>query len=417
MKILLQNTLFFPHVIGGAEISTHLLGEELRRRGLKVDAVASTGRQGHGHTLTTRPTADGLGTIYEAPAHGLCDPFPAEGDSGRPNQLIRGLNHLAGVYSPRWKGLFLAILDRTRPDIVHTNTLVGMTPSILAAAHARRIPVVHTLRDYHLLCPRTTLLRSDQTDCLHPPLPCRLLSRWKMHFTAKVDAVTGPSRFVLEKHLAGGGFAHVRTFVVPNALEDLPHEIPTRLPDGPVRGLFMGQISNHKGIALLLEILPRLFADPRCDDLRFDFAGRGPQAGKVAEFCSTYPDRARFHGHVTGAAKANLLKRASFVTVPSLWSEPFGRSIIDGFSWGLPVLGSNRGGIPEIITDGAEGRIIPPEPDAWITAIRELTVDHDLRLQMGAAARRRAADFTLSRQADSFLSIYDSLSAKRHDHE
>ena len=100
MKILLQNTLFFPHVIGGAEISTHLLGEELRRRGLKVDAVASTGRRGRGRTVTTRPTADSLGTIYEAPAHGLCDPFPAIGGSRRPNLLMRGLNHLAGVYSP-----------------------------------------------------------------------------------------------------------------------------------------------------------------------------------------------------------------------------------------------------------------------------------------------------------------------------
>ncbi len=417
MKILIQNSLFYPRIIGGAEISCHLLGAELRRRGHEVDAVAGTGLRGRGRTLSTRPTADGLGTVYEAASHGLIDPFVTGASPRRPGVLLRGLNHFAGIYSLRWHDIFKEVLDRSRPDIVHTNTLVGMTPAIWAAAADRGIPVVHTLRDYHLLCPRTTLLRSDGTDCRRPPLPCRLLAGLKLGQTDKVDAVTGPSRFVLDRHRQSGGFAGARALVVPNALEEWPPEVPTRAAGGPVRGLFLGQISAHKGVALLLEVLPRLFADPACADLQFDFAGQGPLADAVAAFCASHPGRARCHGQVAGRAKQDLLAGAAFVAVPSLWSEPFGRSIIDGFSWGVPVLGSDRGGIPEVITDGAEGRVIPPEPEAWAAAIRELAVDHDLRLRMGAAARRRAADFTLGRQADAFLSLYDDLSARRGRHD
>ncbi len=417
MKILIQNTLFFPQVIGGAEISSHLLGQELRRRGMAVDAVASTGIRGRGRTVTTRPTADGLGTVFEAPAHGFCDPFAAGENSQQPNLLIRGLNHFASVYSPRWQSLFSEILVRTKPDLVHTNTIVGMTPAIWKAARHHGIPVVHTLRDYHLLCPRTTLLRSDGTDCRNPPLPCRILARLKMGQTKYVDAVTGSSRFVLQRHLAGDGFAEAKSFVVPNALEDWPENLPLRRDSGPVRGLFLGQIAGHKGIPLLLEVLAGLFADPACHELHFDFAGHGSLVETVRKFCSTHPDRARYHGHVEGEAKRDLLGGASFMVVPSVWAEPFGRSIIDAFSWGLPVIGSDRGGIPEIITTGRDGLVVNPDATSMSNAIKTFTLDHAMRLQMGLAARARAADFTLDRQVDAFISIYKTLLQERDDHD
>ncbi len=79
MKILLQNSVFFPKVIGGAELSSHLLGQELRKRGFTVNAVASTGRVGRGKQLETRPTADELGTVFEAPAHGFAHIFEGDG--------------------------------------------------------------------------------------------------------------------------------------------------------------------------------------------------------------------------------------------------------------------------------------------------------------------------------------------------
>lgn len=413
MNILLQNSIFYPNVIGGAELSSHLLGTALRRRGHSVDAVASTGRHGGGSELTTRPTDDGLGTVYEAPAHGLCDILPAADRAGEPHLLRRGVHHFASVWSPRWLEIFGRVLATVRPDIVHTNTIVGLTPAIWAAARRHGVPVVHTIRDYHLLCARTTLLRSTGRDCVDPPLPCRVLARLKLARTGDVALVTAPSRFVLDRHQTAGGFLDVPAAVVPNALEAWPEVIPDREAGGPVRGLFLGQIDTHKGIPELLAALTRLFAEESAD-LGFDFAGAGPLVDDVRAFCAAHPARARYHGVVGGDDKWALLRGASFLVVPSVWAEPFARAIIDGFSWGLPAIGADRGGIPEVITDGVDGQLVEPEAAELHGAIGRYARDHALRLRHGAAARARAVEFTLDRQAERFESLYEDIIAGAH---
>jgi len=190
---------------------------ELRQRGLAVDAVATTGQRGSARSFSTRPTADDLGTVFEAPSHGFCDIYEKDGLPPQSGILTRGLHHFASISSSRWRSIFLDILNQSQPDIVHTNTIVGMTPTIWDAAHSRGIPVVHTLRDYHLLCPRTTLLHSDNTDCETPPIACRILAALKIRQTHKVAVVTAPSRFVLDRHLKAGGFNQADDQVVPNA--------------------------------------------------------------------------------------------------------------------------------------------------------------------------------------------------------
>ena len=163
MKILMQNSVFFPNVIGGAEMSSHLLALKIQERGHLSDALASTGTRQGPTGLTTRPLGES-GSVYESTSNGFYDIFGPEGPPPPPGILMRGLHHFAAINSPRWEKLAGQAMDQSKPDILHTNTLVGMTPAVWQAARKRNIPIVHTLRDYHLLCPRTTLLRSDNTD-------------------------------------------------------------------------------------------------------------------------------------------------------------------------------------------------------------------------------------------------------------
>lgn len=411
MRILLQNSLFFPNVIGGAEVSTHVLGAELRRRGHRVDALATTGRRGSGRSLQSRPTADNLGVVLEAPSHGLYDLLGPQGVPGTASLPVRALHHLGAVRSQRWLRLCRQALDATNPHIVHTNTLVGMTPVIWQAAAERGIPVVHTLRDYHLLCPRTTLLRSTGRDCTSPPLPCRLLARWKLALTATVAVVTAPSRFVLERHLQAGGFPAARAEVVPNAAEEPPAQAPDRRERARVTGLYLGQLDRHKGVLELIAALQGILADGRDENLDFAFAGAGPCGPAVQEFCRRSGGRASWLGVVRGRRKQEALAQADFVVVPSIWQDNFPRALLDAFAWGLPVIASRRGGIPEVVGDGVQGLLIEPCARDLAAALRLYARDPRLRLTHGEAARRRAADFTLSAQADRFEQIYASLLA------
>src|SRR5205807_1521843 len=64
-----------------------------------------------------------------------------------------------------------AIAD-ARPDLVHTNNLPGISSAVWESARQAGVPIVHTLHDYHLLCPRTTLVRRDGAPCRPHPLLC-----------------------------------------------------------------------------------------------------------------------------------------------------------------------------------------------------------------------------------------------------
>jgi glycosyltransferase involved in cell wall biosynthesis len=412
---MIQNSIFYPNVVGGAELSTYHLACALSERGHRVDVLTTTGRRrGFEQGLHTR-RLDGIsGEILEAPSAGLYDLTPEDG-TPRPGILRRGAHHFAAVHSPRWARLADLALARLRPDVLHTNTIVGMTPAIWRSARDLGIPVVHTLRDYHLLCPRTTLVRSSGDECERAPLPCRVLRSAKRHAAVGVVLVTAPSRFVLERHLGYGFFRGAQTAVVPNAYAG-PLPAPAPLAGAtagePLQGLFLGQIDVHKGIRVLLQALERLFADPDAAALRFAFAGRGALVDEIVAFCERHRGRAIYHGVVRGEEKERLLAASSFLVLPSIWNDNFPRTLLEAFAHGLPVIGARRGGIPEVVEDDVSGRIVEPQPDVVATAIADYVGDRERLRRHGRQARARVADFTLERQVDTFLELYRRAAAE-----
>ena len=410
MKILIQNNVFYPNVIGGAEMSSWLLAVELTKRGWEVDAMATTGRHGRGREISTRTIPGASGLVYEAPGTGLMDLYVDGAPPAASNIVVRGIHHFSQIRSLRWENLADEIFERAKPDVLHTNTIVGLTGSIWRAAKRRQIPVLHTLRDYFLLCPRTTLLRSNGNDCVDAPLPCRILRSGKLPATECVDAVTAPSRFVLQRHLEAGAFENAVAEVVPNACEGLVDDLPDRSGSTVTRGLYLGQIDHHKGVGLLMETLDGLLSED--NGLEFDFGGVGPMERELTAFCARFPGRARYHGMVSGETKAQLLRDAHFVTVPSVWNDNFPRTMLDAFSNGLPVIGTRRGGIPEVVRDGLDGIVIEAVATELCTAIRLYLGDPELRLRHGASAHERAGEYTLDRQIGQFEALYRNLAGQ-----
>jgi glycosyltransferase involved in cell wall biosynthesis len=409
-RVLIVNSTFYPQIVGGAEMSTWLLARALTARGVHVDVLATTGYRDVGprDELAARRLEGVSGTIFEAQSGGRQHLLARAGEQ-RPGLVTRGLHHFAQVHDRRWLRLSLQALDRTEPDVIHTNTIVGLTTAVWEAALLLGIPVVHTLRDYHLLCPRTTLQRSSGDQCAGGPLPCQVLRFCKRRHTDGVSLVTAPSRYVLERHRELGFFRDIRGEVVPNACEGEPPAYADPPPD-QVRGLYLGQLDTHKGIDVLLDALAQLLPTAPAG-FGFDFAGHGPRQAAVEAFCARHQDRVRFHGMVQGEAKQVLLRRCAFLAVPSLWHEPFGRTLLDAFMFGRPVIGADRGGIPEVLRDGETGLLIEPEVTDLVTAMQRYATDHELRLRHGQAARRAIARYTLVRQCDRFLELYAASAA------
>jgi glycosyltransferase involved in cell wall biosynthesis len=98
-------------------------------------------------------------------------------------------------------------------------------------------------------------------------------------------------------------------------------------------------------------------------------------------------DRFRFLGFTPDVRPAVV--DFDILTLPSL-QEPFGRSIIEAMALGAPVVATRVGGVPEIITDGEHGLLVPPDdPAALAEAIDRLLGDAALRARLGAAGRDR----------------------------
>ena len=109
-----------------------------------------------------------------------------------------------------------------------------------------------------------------------------------------------------------------------------------------------------------------------------------------------------------------VLAAADVVVVPSRWEEPFGMVVVEAMASGKPVIGTQSGGIPELITDDA-GVLVPKgSPNSLAEATIRLLKDPGLRQRLGRNARARAQDFFYEgRLAEEVQEVYASVLGSR----
>jgi glycosyltransferase involved in cell wall biosynthesis len=108
------------------------------------------------------------------------------------------------------------------------------------------------------------------------------------------------------------------------------------------------------------------------------------------------------------------LHAADVAVVPSVWDEPFGRTVIEGMATGIPVLGSRVGGIPEIL--GPIDRLLFDRGDAdQLAAKLAVTLRwRDEEPGLGrACAARVATEFSLAATVDRLEAVFDDVSTAR----
>jgi glycosyltransferase involved in cell wall biosynthesis len=91
-------------------------------------------------------------------------------------------------------------------------------------------------------------------------------------------------------------------------------------------------------------------------------------------------------GHVAGASLGKELRGADVFCCPSIWHEPFGMVNVEAMATGLPVVATNRGGIPEIFKEGGGVLLPPDDASALAKTLRELALDPDRRDRLGKEA-------------------------------
>jgi glycosyltransferase involved in cell wall biosynthesis len=400
MHILVANNVYPPIVAGGAELIVSYLCEELARRGHRVTVVSTCGPDMEPYPVETR---NGVQVIRFFPKN-----FYWSFDKGREPALKKLLWHARDAWNLQSGRRLREIIQTTRPDLLHTHLIDGMSASIWAHARRAGIPVIHTAHDYHLLCPRAFLLTRQWQLCLRPRIQCRLYRNWHLGTTRYVDLFVSPSRFLLEMHERAGLRAPNRA-IIHNGIP-LPGNVTrTRAPRAATsrsRFVMLTRLTVEKGIRVVLGAVAQI---PRSLDIEVTIAGKGPLEGEVRAAVSR-DARIRYLGFIEGDAKAEALTRAGYLLLPSLWYENAPVVVIEAAAYGLGLIGSAIGGIPEFVEVDQTGFLFPPGDSTALAAIMTRLARDPVALPtLAARSRDFARRFTVGRMTDEYEAQYAAL--------
>ena len=167
--------------------------------------------------------------------------------------------------------------------------------------------------------------------------------------------------------------------------------------------LYLGRLSVEKGVDLLLQALSGIELRGR-----IVIAGDGPEGSRLRAEAERNAQPVEFVGRVDRNQVRDLLCRSRLLVVPSR-SEPQGVVVLEALASGTPVIGSNVGGIPEMIRDGENGWLFRSHSSddlrrAIVKAFQEPEKLHDMRTR----ARQSVQGFSLDELGDSIESAYIS---------
>lgn len=392
MKVILINSLYYPNMIGGAEKSTQIISENLSQYGIEPIVVTISDKEKIGYV-------NGVKVYYVYHSNFYWSYY-----SKTKKPILKIFWHIKSLYNFPILKRIDQIIKKEAPDIVNTNNLSEFSVGIWKVIKKNKIPLVHTLRDFSLVCPRANLFRRKNI-CRKKNLICIIMLGFKRLFSKYVDAVVGNSYFVLNEHLNSGFFKGSRKYVVYNSLES--GNMSRSIKKARVKTVFgyIGHLSYHKGIEFLLKA----------------FRGNNPAnlyvfgKGITLDYENYLKDKyksenIRFYGFKKAKEAFNMI---DVLIVPSLCFDVLPRVIYEAYSFGIPVIGSDRGGIPEIIEKGKTGFIYSAESENELIEKVKIFVENPRIIEdMAPDCLKEAEGFLPEKVLKKYVDIYKNVCRK-----
>ena len=366
MRILYISNLYptplHPKVVGGAEIAARALAEWMVKAGCEVEAIRALPPG----EAPTEETVNGV-RVFAAPIQNIYWPFAG----ASPNPLQRLGWHLKDDVG-RAPQIVSDRLRKFRPDILHSHTLAGLTTDVWRLAKAQGVRVIHTMHDYYLLCPRSTLYKGGQA-CEKRCASCKMLTNVRRSRTSAIDAIVGVSGANLDLHRRNGLFGDVaRSAVIGPSVVATANPLPPRDRSADPRMAFgyIGRMTEEKGVF----DLARAFAALPEDRAVLRMAGNAdPQLREQLQALAG--GRIDFMGFVD---PIRYFSAIDVTVVPSRWHDPAPLAVTDSLLHGRPVLGSRRGGIPEYLGTPPYGWIYDPEQPGALEHTMQKIIDEGI---------------------------------------
>ncbi len=352
MRILMVNKFLYPN--GGSETYIFKLGKYLELMGHEVQYF---GMEHKSRCVGNRINA-----------------YTSNMDFHGGSKLSKLTYPIKTIYSSEARKKIRLVLDDFQPNVVHLNNFTyQITPSVILEIVKWRqetghnCKIIFTAHDYNLICPNHMLNNPNTREncekclgghfincvrgkCIHGSITKSAVGTvegyyWHFRQTYKhIDAVICCSEFMKTKMDTNPFFAG-KTVALHNFIEKGEWK-DTKKKDYV---LYFGRFSVEKGIVTLVEVCKEL------PDIEFVFAGGGPLENVI-----NCVDNIENVGFKTGEELETLIREARFSIYPSEWYENCPFSVMESQMYGTPVLGSDIGGIPELIQVGKTGELFRP---------------------------------------------------------
>jgi glycosyltransferase involved in cell wall biosynthesis len=333
------------------------------------------------------------------------------------------------IYSPSARRALRDCVADFSPDLAHIRGIYHhLSPSILWELKRQGVPVLYHLNDFKILCPTYNFVAHGRAcelcrngafynvvtnSCYDGPRSSAVVlaaeayvHKWLRTYHRCVDVFLAPSEFVRDKLVASG--------LPAQRIEVLPHfqALPSHEQVTPAEGylLYFGRLSPEKGVDDLLRAMARLPHIPLI------IAGEGPERAKLESLARALNLRqVLFAGMVRGEKLHTLIAGCRFSVFPSHAYETLGKSILESYAWGRPVVASDLGSRRELVQHGVTGLLYADGNSEQLARSIGFLYDQPALIQkMGAAARHRVkTNHAPDQHMEKLLDLYSRLTSAK----
>ncbi|WP_257293423.1 glycosyltransferase family 4 protein [Endozoicomonas sp. YOMI1] len=263
------------------------------------------------------------------------------------------------------------------------------------------------LRSFRFLFPKTKIIHGI---------------RWNPDSNSRLDIVfrlvERSTRFLVTKWITNSvaskrtlvqrcGIDDTRIHVIYNGINTVPKGLPV-FDNRPLEVLTIANLNPRKGHREFLQVIPHVLQ--YVPNAHFVFIGRDDMNGTVQQaiYAAGLQDSVCYKGFQSDVTP--WLKRARIFVLPSLWGEGCPTSILEAFSFGVPVVSHAIDGVPELIDDGRDGYLLPVDDIALADRIVELLLNPCLAEKMGQLGRIKVSDrFILASCVNQHEAVYREM--------
>ncbi len=290
-----------------------------------------------------------------------------------------------------------------------------------------------TLHDPWGFCMRHTLIRDDGRICDYfdqcaacqwdipeskgDRIPIRMRTDYIRWCLSQVDLMISPSAW-LKSNYENAGFEGSRIVRLSNGIDLNAIEPVLRTLRDPVQFVYVGTLTDHKGLDYLLDAAEKLLASSELRGRwRLSIVGDGPKKGMIADRIREFQtDAVAYIGHLEHAALLKSLSHYDVVILPSVWPENQSTVLLEAMASGAAQIATCLGGNAELVEHEQSGLLIMPRNASAIAdAMRRLMEDVDLLAKFSGRNIARRTNFDENSTINQLIGLYEQLEARNLD--